>query len=147
MKGSFTVELSLLFPLIFVILLALMQCGLYFTYRIYTVNAMEQSLMVCEEERKGGKTPEEAAASGEEYLYGQLERLPIELTAAEYTQSTGWLKEEYEVKISAKYTFIISLSWSAVRKEKVINPVQLRNRLDFIWEKGQQYMGMGETGQ
>ncbi len=145
MKGSFTVELSIIFPIIFVILVVLMQYGLYFSYRIFTWNAMNQSLMVCNQARNKGMQPEEAIECAAGYLDEELSKLPIQIDALNWERSTGWLKEEYVVKVSARYSFMVSMSWSAVQISKRINPVEFRNRLDFIWEKGRQYLDRGES--
>ena len=140
MKGSFTVELSIIFPVIFIILVVLVQCGLFFSYRIYALNAINQSLMICSQARSEGMTPEEAVQCAGEYLHEELDRLPIRIEEIQWEQSVGWLKEEYAVGVSARYSFVISISWSAFQKSNVINPVVFRNRLDFIWEKGRRYL-------
>ncbi len=143
MKGSFTVELSIIFPVIFLILIVLMQCGLYFSYRIFTWNAMHQSLLVCIQTRNEGILPEDAMECAAEYLAAELENVPIQITELEWDSSIGWLKEEYSVKVSAQYSFILSLPWSSVQVSKRVNSAEFRNRLDFIWEKAGQYLDQG----
>lgn len=140
MKGSFTVELSLVFPVILMILIVFMQLGLYFTYRIYTLCTINQSLTVCSRARQERKTMDEAAQLGEEYLYDTLSFLPIEIQETWCETDTGWLKEEYTIGVTARYSFLFDMSWSAVEKSCVMNPVSFRNQLDFIWEKGKQYL-------
>ncbi len=144
MKGSFTVELSIIFPIIFLILIVLMQCGLYFSYRIFVRNAMNQSLLVCIQARNDGMMPEEAVECAAGYLDEELGNLPIQITELQWDSSIGWLKEEYRVKLSARYSYLFSLPWSAVQVSKRVNPVEFRNRLDFIWEKARQYLDKGE---
>lgn len=140
MKGSFTVELSLVFPVILLILVIFMQFGLYFMYRVYTLNAVNQSLSICSRSRQEKKTAEEAAQSAEAYLLDALAQLPIEIIELQCETTMGWFKEEYTVKVTAEYSFIFKFSWTAVEKSCVMNPVQFRNRCDFIWEKGKQYL-------
>ncbi len=145
MKGSFTIELSIIFPFIFLILIVLMQCSLYFSYRIFAWNAMNQSLLVCIQARNEGIGAEEAVEYASEYLEGQLEKLPIQTTALEWNSSIGWFKEEYSVRISVRYSFLISMSWSAIQVSTRMNPMEFRNRLDFIWEKARQYLDQREV--
>lgn len=135
MKGSLTVELSLLFPIIFLVLIILMQCGLYFSYRIYTQCRVQQSLMLCAEQRKQGANPDAAVGNAKQYLEEALKGLPVEAEFIDWNQTNRWMKEEYEVTLQARYSFIISLSWTVKQKKVWINPVNLRNRVDFIWEK------------
>ena len=146
MKGSLTVELAIIFPIIFLILVVLMQCGLYFSYRLFTWNAMNQSMLVCMQARNDGEPPETAVGYAEKYLEEELAKLPIQVTELDWQSSSGWLEEEYGVKISARYSLIFSLSWSAGQTSKRVNPVEFRNRLDFIWEKARQYLEQGEVG-
>lgn len=135
MKGSLTVELSLLFPIVFLVLIILMQCGLYFSYRIYTQCRVQQSLMLCVEQRKQGADPDAAVGNAKQYLEEALKGLPVEAELIDWNQTNRWMKEEYEVTLQVRYSFIISLSWTVKQKKVWINPVNLRNRVDFIWEK------------
>ena len=143
MKGSFTVEMSLLFPMIFLMLMICMQFGLYYSYRIYSQAVVQQSLLICTHQRQQGIRPEKAAAIAESYLQDQLQQLPIAVEAAEVKQSVNWLNEEYQAGFKASYTLFISLSWSETQKKEWMNPVLLRNRVDFIWEKGKAYFDPG----
>ena len=140
MRGSFTVELSLIFPVILMILVVIMQVGLYFTYRIYTLCAVNQSLSVYSRARQEKKTSEEAVQMAEGYLEDALGLLPIEVQELRCVADTGWLTEECSVGVTARYSFLFDMSWSAVEKNCVTNPVIFRNRLDFMWEKGKQYL-------
>ena len=140
MKGSFTVELSLLFPIILTILIVFMQFGLYFMCRIYAVNAVNQSLLICNRARQEKKTTEEAVQLAEEYLYDVLKQIPIEITELHCDTVKGWWEEEYVMMVSAKYSFIFELSWNTVAKSCSTNPTEFRNRIDFIWENGKQYL-------
>ena len=140
MKGSFTVELSLIFPVMLMILVVLMQMGLYFTYRIYTLCMVNQSLSVYSRARQEKKTVKEAEQMAEEYLYDTLCLLPIEIQEYWCEGEAGWLEEECTVGVMAKYSFLFDLTWSNVGKNCVTNPVSFRNRLDFVWEKGKQYL-------
>lgn len=145
MKGSFTVELSIIFPVIVFILLIIMQFALFFSYRIFAVNAMNQSLMICLQERNSGQEPDEAVQSAAEYLERELTKTPIQIEAVQWEKEVGWLKEEYVVKISARYSFLTSLPWSAVQKTTRMNAMEFRNRVDFVWEKGRKYLEQGKN--
>lgn len=140
MKGSFTVELALIFPIILMLLVVFMQFGLYFMYRIYTLNTVDQSLAICNRARQEKKTTEEARQLAEEYARGTLENLPIEITKLQCEVSSEWFQEEYTMVVEAGYSFVLELNWTAVGKSCVMNPVEFRNRIDFVWEKGQQYL-------
>lgn len=140
MRGSFTVEMAILFPLVFLILMALMQLGLYFSYRIYAKAALQQSLLICTDQREQGREPESAAALAEQHLAERLEQLPVRVEAAEVTAQAGWLKEEYIAGIRAESFFLIPLSWQEQQTREWRNPVLFRNRVDFIWEKGKAFV-------
>ena len=140
MKGSFTVELSLVLPVILMILVALMQMGLYFTYRIYTVCVVNQSLSVYSRARQEKNTMQGAALLAEEYLYDTLSILPVEIQDFWCEAEGGWLEEDCTVGVTVQFSFMFDMKWSSVGKNCVTNPVSFRNRLDFIWEKGRQYL-------
>ncbi len=140
MKGNITVELSLIFPVILIVLIMFMQFGLYFVYRIYTLNAVNQSLAICSRARQEKKSVEEATRLAEKYLNDVLIQFPIEITELQCETVTGWFEEEYIMVVSAKYSFMFELSWIVVEKSCAMNPVEFRNRFDFIWEKGKQYL-------
>ena len=83
---------------------------------------------------------EEAAALAEQYLQEMLCSVPIEIEEVYLEVKDGWLKEEYTAKISACYSFLFDMTWSAIEKSCLMDPVLFRNRLDLIWEKGNQYL-------
>ena len=140
MKGSFTVELSILFPGLLIVLIFFMQIGMYFVYRIYTISAVDQGLVICNRARQEKKTTEETVQLVETYLYDTLVQLPIDITELKCEVVSGWFAEEYSIRVTAGYSFILKLSWNSVGKCSVMNPVEFRNRVDFVWEKGNQYM-------
>ena len=140
MKGSFSVELSLILPVILMILVVLMQVGLYFTYRIYTVCVVNQSLAVYNRARQEKNTMQEAVQLAEEYLCDTLDILPIEIQDSWCEVEGGWLEENCAIGVKVNYSFMLNMTWSSVGKNCVTNPVSFRNRLDFIWEKGSQYL-------
>lgn len=137
MKGSLSVELSLLFPIVFLILIILMQCGLYFCYRIYTQCKVQESLILCEEQRKHGLDLNPAMEKAKKYLEESLQGLAIETEFINWNQTSSWMKEEYEVTLQMRYSFVITLSWNVKQKKRWLNPVGFRNRVDFLWEKRQ----------
>ena len=140
MKGSFTVEMAVVFPVIFLVLFLFMQFGLYFTYRVYTLNVMNQSLAICSRARQEMKPKEEARQLAERYLQECLRLIPIEMETVQLDVQDGWVQEEYTARVSAQYSFLFDMTWSAVEKSCVMNPVIFRNRLDLVWEKGKQYL-------
>ena len=57
-----TIEAVLLFPLIFCMLIALLQSGFHLTYRIWLQSLCDQSVCLYAECMKRGETTEEAEA-------------------------------------------------------------------------------------
>lgn len=139
MKGSFTVELAILFPVMWLLLMVLLQFGLYFTYRIYIDDVLKRSMMICIEQRNQGAQPEEAMNRADAYLQQQLEPLPVQTETDGWQLTDGWLSEKYEVGLFAEYRMFASFHWTAQQKGDWRNPVLFRNRIDYLWEKGQKY--------
>ena len=76
----------------------------------------------------------------EEYLYDTLSILPVEIQDFWCEAEGGWLEEDCTVGVTVQFSFMFDMKWSSVGKNCVTNPVSFRNRLDFIWEKGSQYL-------
>jgi hypothetical protein len=140
MKGSLTVELSLLFPLLFISFILVLQGSLYVFYRLYTQCLAEQSFMVCEEQRRSGETPETSMQRAKEYLLERTAALPVQIEAANWHKEEAWFKESYTIKLELRYRFLISLPWTVQSKDSQINPVRFKNRVDFLWEKGKVFL-------
>lgn len=136
MKGSLTVELSLLFPLLFIIFMFILQCSLYLFYRLYTQCLVQQSFMVCIEQRKAGESPELSMEGAREYLLEKTAALPLRIEKESWNQEDAWFKESYEVEIVLQYMALIPLSWTVQGKTVWSDPLQFKNRVDFLWETG-----------
>lgn len=139
-KGSFTVELSIIFPFIFLILMVLLQFGLYFTYQIYASCIMQQSLMICESRRQQGAEPKAALGEAEAYVSQKMEEVPVQVLNLKMNQQKEWIEEVYQVELEAEYNLIIPLTWRSIQKKSRMDPVTFRNRIDWVWEKGKKWM-------
>ena len=101
---------------------------------------MDQSLTVCVRARQEKRSAEEAVQLAEAYLNNKLAQVPIDIAEVQCKTRVGWFHEEYTMWVTARYAFVLELSWTTLEKSSVVNPVEFRNRVDFIWEKGKQYM-------
>lgn len=142
MRGSFTTELALIFPVIFLVIIVMLQSGLFFAYRIYTFDVLQRGMLICENARNEGEEAENAMAAGKQYTEVQLQKIPIRIVDIRWDYECGWLEEEYTAAVQAEYSFLLSLPWQAQLKMEWSNPVQFRNRIDYIWEKGSKYFGV-----
>ena len=140
-KGSFTVEIALIFPVVFLIVLTLLQCGLFFTYHVYSRCLAEQSVMLCIDQRKEGVEAEEAVQVAQAYLGEKLRRLPLQVETCSVVQENSFLQETYTATMEAKARMLISFTCQWTVKQTWMEPVLFRNRVDYLWEKGQQYGG------
>lgn len=140
MRGSFTVELSIIFPLIFLILTVLMQCGLFYSFIIYSQSLAKQGLLLCAEERNQGINAEDALLQAEDFVKTRLEALPVIIKEIKSSKDVGWLSEGYVIEIVAEYRLFVAFSWEIKQEFIWTNPILFKNRVDFLWEKAHQYL-------
>ena len=115
-------------------------------YRVYTVNAVNQSLAICTRARQEKKTVEETERLVETHLSNRIEEIPVKVEEMDCKADSGWFQEEYTLRLRATYSFGMKLSWVVIEKCCVMNPVDFRNRVDFLWEKGKQYLDQLDSG-
>ena len=71
-----------------------------------------------------------------DYLLEKTAALPLRIEKESWNQEDAWFKESYEVEIVLQYMSLIPLSWTVQGKTVWSDPLQFKNRVDFLWEKG-----------
>lgn len=134
LEGSSTVELALIFPISFLILILLIQMGLHLTFRLYADNAERQAALVCKEIRRKGGSMEDAAAIGDAYLKEKIEAVPCLSCEWEWQTQEGFLRESFTVSLWGNCRLMTGTSWHQEISETIMDPAVFRNRVDLVKE-------------
>ena len=75
-KASLTVETAMLFPIVFLLLLAVMQCALFLVYETYVKALCDQGVILCQSWYARGETLDTCVEEAKSYLSKQLHSCP-----------------------------------------------------------------------
>ena len=132
-EGSFTVEIALIFPGILLLLVALIETGLWYRIRIRTDASLQEALMLVETARSRGYTLEEAVFLADGRLDESLEDTGDFSRSWEVRDS--YLKESVDLNIWGTYGSILPLSYRESQRLLHPDPRRFRDRVDLICEK------------
>lgn len=127
-------ELSLIFPISFLILVLLIQMGMHLTFRLYADNAERQAALVCREIRKTGAPMDDAVAIGDSFLREKLERIPFLSCEWEWQTQEGFLRESFAVSLWGNCRLMTETTWQQTVSEVYMDPAIFRNRVDLVKE-------------
>ena len=131
--GSFTIEMALIFPGILVLLVLLIETGLWYRIRILADAGIQETLMICETARNKGYSLEEAAMLAD----GWLEEMSgIAGNADHYWQvRESYLHEEVTLSLWGSSGSLFFLGYAETQKMTHPDPRRFKDRVDLICEK------------
>lgn len=132
--GSFTTELAAFFPVVIILILALMQMGMWFARRALVTAVSEEAVCLCGWGREKLLSQEEACALADEYLRSALSSLDTDDVSWYWEWDSGILKETMTLKVEGRYGLILSLSYGLKMEKDCMNRQRFRNRVDAICE-------------
>lgn len=106
LSGSLTVEVVLLFPVIFLLFVAMLQCGLHFTYRIWGKSLCDQGVLLYQQSVGRGKDPQQAVEEVQKYLEEKMEKAGLREVSITVTERNMYLYRKITVEARAEYSFV-----------------------------------------
>ena len=107
--GSFTTELAAFFPVVIILILALMQMGMWFARRALVTAVSEEALCLYGRGREKLLSQEEACALADEYLRSALSSLDTDDVSWYWDWGSGILKETMTLKVEGRYGLSVLL--------------------------------------
>ena len=132
-EGSFTVEMALIFPSVLILLVCVIEIGLWYRVRIVTDTGIQETLLLVESFRSQGHPLEEATILAD----GWLEDLMGEIGdfSHDWEIQDSYLKEAAVLRIWGSYGSILPLSYQDSQRICHPDPRRFRDRVDLICEK------------
>ena len=132
-EGSFTVEMALIFPAILLLIVAVMEIGMWYRIRIMTDTGIQEALMLIETARSRGYSLEEAVMFADEWIEEGLDGI------GDYSRywdiRDSFLKESVTLTVQGSYGNILPLFYEERQQFCHPDPRRFRDRVDLICEK------------
>ena len=132
-EGSFTVEMALIFPAILLLIVMVMEIGMWYRIRIMTDAGIQEALMLIETARNRGYSPEEAVIFADGWIEEGMDGI------GEYSRywdiRDSYLKESVSLTVQGSYGTILPLFYQERQQFYHPDPRRFRDRVDLICEK------------
>lgn len=146
MRASLTVEMVMLFPVVFLLLMMLIQTGLYVFCSIYETMLAERAVMVVRHALDEGKNSGEASALARTYLEDHTLNGAGITTSWTLTAEEGFFSDVYQADMSGTLDLLLPMKLSASAQTRYLPPSLFKARVDLIYEKGKQWLEYANGG-
>lgn len=144
LPGSLTVEAVLLFPVIFLLFIAMLQCGLHLTYNIWGRSLGDQGVLLYQESMQNGEEPYQARERVREYLERKLKRAGLKEINVTVTEKNMLLYREITIKTEAQYPFFYKAKITNTVTGDYRTPRKVRDVMEVITEAVKRITGFSE---
>lgn len=134
LEGSLSVEMAMLFPVCFMILILLMQAAIGMIWKIHLEVLAEQAMDVCAAMRREGYPHQEAIGIADDFLSDRVQGLPGLEAEWNWNSEEGFLTEAFSLSVEGRSGPEAAGSWQILLEEDYIDPVRFRNRVDMVLE-------------
>jgi hypothetical protein len=144
MKGSLSVEVVLLFPLLFLILMTMLQVGFYLTYRVWEKSTADQGVLIYQDSLKAGDTPTQAVARTKTYLETKLSQAGLKDVSVTIEEKNAILYRTIHIRTEGRYSFLLSLPITATAIGEYRNARTVRDTMEVIAEAARRIPGFSD---
>lgn len=134
LEGSLSVEMAMLFPVCFLILILLMQTAIGMVWKIRMEVYAEQAVDVCTAMRQNGYSHQEAISIADDFLSDKVQGLPGLEADWNWNSEEGFLTEAFSLSVEVQTVVGMTGNWQILVEEDYIDPVLFRNRVDMVLE-------------
>lgn len=125
--------MALIFPAILLLIVAVMEIGMWYRIRIMTDTGIQEALMLIETARSRGYSPEEAVMIADGWVEEGMDGI------GEYSRywdiRDSYLKESVSLTVQGSYGTILPLFYQESQQFCHPDPRRFRDRVDLICEK------------
>ncbi len=139
-----TIEAVLLFPLIFCMLIALLQSGFHLTYRIWLQSLCDQSVCLYAECMKRGETTEEAEAKVREEIEKQIRSSSLQNMQVQVRSKNWLLFRSITVEAAADFSLLYRVRLEAYTEGEYCRPRNVRDTVKVVEESIKRIPGLNE---
>lgn len=142
-SGSMTVEMALLFPLIFLLFIFVLRCLFYLGGRLIVRSMCGRCVMICQELARQGEEGWEQTAEQAARRYVNRSGMPVRLDGVSVSKEEQLFFTRVIVKVSARHVLWGEKTFDEVSSGYIIKGASMRNLADFAWESCEQIPGIG----
>lgn len=142
-KGSLTVEAVMLFPLIFILLVWLLQCGFYYVFSVSVKCWCDQGILVYQEALDQGAKAQEAVDSAGKYVEKRLKEAGLKKVHVLVRDQGRWLYKEVHIEAEGEYRFLFASMIQASSEGEWREARTLRDTVEVLREISLRIPGIG----
>lgn len=142
-SGSMTVEMALLFPLIFLLFIFVLRCLFHLGGRLIVRSLCGRCVMICQELARQEEEEWEQTAAQAAQQYVNQSGMPVRLDCVTVSKEEQLFFTRVIVKVSARHVLWGERAFDEVSTGYIIKGAHLRNLTDFAWESCEQIPGIG----
>ena len=133
-KASLTVETAMLFPIVFLLLLAVMQCALFLVYETYVKALCDQGAILCQSWYVRGETVDTCVEEAKSYLSKQLHNSPWGEPLIHVHSEETILTRTISLAVEGDYALLFPMHIEAIATSFLERPAAYKETMDLIWE-------------
>lgn len=143
-RGSLTIEAVLLFPLIFCMLIALLQSGFYLTYRIWLQSLCDQGVCLYAECMSRGEAAEEAEKKVREEIEKRIRSSSLQNIQIQVRSKNWLLFRSITVEAGADFSLLYRVRLEAYTKSEYYRSRNVRDTIKVVEESIKRIPGLNE---
>ena len=133
-KASLTVETAMLFPIVFLLLLAVMQCALFLVYETYVKALCDQGVILCQSWYARGETLDTCVEEAKSYLSKQLHSCPWGEPSIYVHGEETIFTRTISLAVEGDYALLFPMRVEAITSGFLERPAAYKETMDLIWE-------------
>ena len=133
-RASMTVEISMLFPIVFLLIMAVLQCALYLVYEIYAKALCDKGAILGQYWYTQGETAETCTEKVKAYMTEQLQNNPLRNPQAHAEIEETLFRKTISLAVESEYTLLFPMQVDAVTFGNLVKPASYKETMDLIWE-------------
>ena len=129
-----TVEISMLFPIVFLLIMAILQCALYLVYEVYTKALCDKGTILGQYWYTQGETAETCMEKVKAYTTEQLQRNPLRNPQVYVEIEEALFRKTISLGVESEYSLLFPMRVEAVSLGNLVKPASYKETMDLIWE-------------
>lgn len=144
-KGNLTVEMALLFPLLFLLFIGVLRCLFHLGGRLIIQSVCGRCVIIGQEFDRQGEESWQQEAGRAAGQYVNRSAMPVGMKALTVNQDAGIFFRKCSVQISAYHQIWGKAQFEEAAAGYIVNGASLRNIADFTWEAAERIPGIGNV--
>lgn len=133
-RGSFTVEAALIYPMIFLILIAFLELGSFLSLEVKARAILTQTAELYSYCRSQGTAKEDAERKARNYMENAFGEMPVRASESLLSVDEGWLEDSIRLEATLSFASVLTSEIHVVKNAACVNPRYVRDIFSVLSE-------------